>query len=437
MSIVVFGGSHLEGSVRISGSKNAALPILAASLLVDKPVFLSNVPDVGDVRVLLSIMAQLGSQAAWTTHSTLELCTPSLRATTADAHLLAQLRAGFWVIGPLLARAGEARIGLPGGCGIGARPIDLHLYALRQLGAKIVFTSGAVHGRLGENGFVGNEIAFPSVSVGATHTAVMAATCASGETTIFNAATEPEVGDLINFLNGRGASILGAGSSTLTVKGTKLLSGGNHRIIPDRIETGTYAVAVAQTGGHIRLNGACLDTLNNLTGLMLAIGVSIKQVNEEFVVSQDERGVSASDIKTGPYPGFPTDLQPQFMAMMANSRGTSRIEETIFENRFQHVAELLKMGAKIEIKNRVATVTGVPSLIAACVNGTDLRATAALIIAGLTAKGRTEIAGLRHLDRGYVGFVENLARCGAKIHRASHLSTRVKRLEPSEQLNGT
>lgn len=425
--IRIVGGQTLSGSIPISGAKNAALPLMIAGLLSEEKLTLENVPRLADVALLQRILGNhgvdittAGKRNGDDPHAgqTLEIDARAIVDTTAPYDLVARMRASFWVIGPLLARMGEARVSLPGGCAIGTRPVDFHLDALRALGAEIEIDAGYVVAKA-PNGLRGARVVFPKVSVGATHTALMAAALARGETVIENAAREPEIGDLAACLVKMGARISGAGTGTIHIEGVPRLRGARHSVLPDRIETGTYAMAVAMTGGDVTLAGASPDLLKSALETLRATGTEIEATNEGIRVRRNGGGILPVDVETAPFPGFPTDLQAQFMALMTRARGTSRITETIFENRFMHVQELARLGAQIHLDGDTATVEGRERLTGAPVMATDLRASVSLVIAGLAAEGETVVQRVYHLDRGFERLEEKLARCGAQIERIS------------------
>lgn len=425
--IRIVGGNPLKGTIPISGAKNAALPLMIASLLTDETLTLENVPRLADVRQLTNILVNHGVDygvngkrqgEGLLTGQTVSLTARSITDTTAPYELVSTMRASFWVIGPLVARMHRARVSLPGGCAIGTRPVDLFLMGLEKLGAKIEVEGGYVVAEA-PGGLVGNKVTFPKVSVGATHVIMMAATLAKGETVIENAAREPEVVDLANCLIAMGARISGAGTSTIIIDGVERLRGARHRVVADRIETGTFAMAVAMTGGDVLLEGAEAALLQAPIDVLRRVGVEIDETNEGLRVRRNGAGIIAADVVTDPFPGFPTDLQAQFMALMTRARGTSHITETIFENRFMHVAELARFGAKISLEGQVATVEGVERLKGAPVMATDLRASVSLVIAGLVAEGETIINRVYHLDRGFERLEDKLGRCGAIVERIS------------------
>ncbi|MCK4648790.1 UDP-N-acetylglucosamine 1-carboxyvinyltransferase [bacterium] len=411
--IVITGGERLKGKVKISGSKNAALPIMAATLLTNGVTTLSNIPRLRDVITMARVLRTLGAKVEFRERE-LKIDTTNVDRFLAPYNLVKTMRASFLVFGPLLAKLGRARVSLPGGCAIGSRPVDLHLRGFEELGAEV--SMGGGYTQVKRDGLLGAEIYLDFPSVGATENLMMAATLAKGKTIIKNAAKEPEIVDLANFLNKMGARIKGAGTDTIKIIGTKELKGADHSIIPDRIEAGTYMIASAITRGDITLEGARLEHLESLVTKLHEAGVEIKDENEAIKVKARRR-IKAVDVKTMPYPGFPTDMQAQFMALMSITPGISIITETIFENRFMHVSELLRMGADIKIEGSSAVIKGVKSLSEAPVMATDLRASAALILAGLVAHGKTEISRIYHLDRGYEKIVEKLSKLGARIKR--------------------
>ena len=426
--IRILGGNELRGTIQISGAKNAALPLMIASLLTSDTLTLENVPHLADVEQLLRILGNHGVDVAVNGRRekqdesysrTINFTCRTIVDTTAPYELVSKMRASFWVIGPLLAREGQARVSLPGGCAIGTRPVDLFLEGLQALGATMEVDGGYVNATAPKGGLIGARYVFPKVSVGATHVMMMAATLANGTTVIENAAREPEVVDLAKCLTAMGAKISGAGTRTITVEGVTSLSGARHRVLPDRIETGTYAMAVAMAGGDVTLEGtesALLDTA--LDTLRLA-GVHITDTGTGLRVVRNGNGIQPVDITTEPFPGFPTDLQAQFMALMTRSSGVSSITETIFENRFMHVQELARLGARISLSGQTARVEGVQRLKGAPVMATDLRASVSLVIAGLAAEGETMVNRIYHLDRGFERLEEKLTRCGAVVERVS------------------
>ncbi len=424
--IRLVGGNELVGEIPISGAKNAALPLMIASLLTREPLVLENVPRLADVNQLEKILenhgvdiAVHGRRAATLEGQRMTLEAAEIVDTTAPYELVSTMRASFWVIGPLLARAHEARVSLPGGCAIGTRPVDLFLYGLTQLGAEIDIDEGYVVARAPRGGLRGGHVVFPKVTVGATHVLMMAATLARGTTVIENAAMEPEITDVAECLVKMGARISGIGTRTLTIEGVDELHGTTHSVVADRIETGTYAMAAAMTGGNVLLKNAQARHLQAALDTLASAGVSISQEADGIRVFRNGNGIQAVDVETQPFPGFPTDLQAQFMALMTMANGTSQIRETIFENRYMHVAELARFGADIKVDGQTATVTGVPQLKGAQVMATDLRASVSLVIAGLAAKGETVVNRIYHLDRGFERLEDKLSAVGAEIERVT------------------
>jgi UDP-N-acetylglucosamine 1-carboxyvinyltransferase len=422
--ISIRGGARLKGEIPISGAKNAALPLMAASLLSAEPLTLTNVPKLADVVSMADLLGQLGVSTDWRPGRAVGeggryvLAAAHLTGTTADYEIVRKMRASFLVAGPLVARAGHAKVSLPGGCAIGARPVDLHLKALEALGAEVVLEEGYVI-VAAPKGLKGARIEFPIVSVGATENALMAASLAHGETVIENAAREPEIDDLGRCLIAMGAKISGLGTSRIVVQGVTSLHAAEHAVLPDRIETGTYAFAVAIAGGEVELTGTRAELIGAVIPMLEKVGVEIKETNRGLSVHRNGVRPISADANTAPFPGFPTDLQAQLMALMTMADGTSRIRETIFENRFMHVPELLRMGADVRIEGDTAIVTGVERLKGAPVMATDLRASSSLVLAGLAAEGETVINRVYHLDRGFERLEEKLSRVGADIERQS------------------
>ncbi|MBZ9846829.1 UDP-N-acetylglucosamine 1-carboxyvinyltransferase [Mesorhizobium sp. CA14] len=426
--IRIVGGNQLAGTIPISGAKNAALPLMIASLLTDDTLTLENVPHLADVEQLIRILGNHGvdysvngrrekQQEGYS--RTINFSARNIVDTTAPYELVSKMRASFWVIGPLLARMGEAKVSLPGGCAIGTRPVDLFLEGLQVLGAELDVDNGYVIAKAKNGRLVGNRYVFPKVSVGATHVLMMAASLAKGETVLENAACEPEIVNLAECLIAMGAKIHGAGTSTITIHGVEVLSGARVRVIPDRIETGTYAMAVAMTGGDVMLAGARPDLLQTALDVLVETGAEITPTNEGIRVKRNGSGIAPVDVTTAPFPAFPTDLQAQFMGLMTMAKGKSRITETIFENRFMHVQELARLGAHITLSGQTAIVDGVAKLKGAPVMATDLRASVSLVIAGLAAEGETTVNRVYHLDRGFERLEEKLSGCGAVIERIS------------------
>lgn len=412
--IIVRRSGPLKGTVKISGAKNSVLPIMAASLLAQEKVVLEDIPPLRDVEVMGEVLTSLGADVKKSSNGIVEINSSFIDNSEAPYDLIKKMRASFLVIGPLLARMGRARVSLPGGCAIGARPIDLHLKGLSALGAKINLGHGYVEAQADK--LTGDKIYLDFPSVGATENIMMAATMAEGQTIIQNAAEEPEIVDLANFLNSLGANIKGAGTDTIKIQGVTGLGGTRHTVIPDRIEAGTYMVAAAITGGDITIKNALSDHLKPMIAKLKECGVEIFESGDQLRVNASN-GINAVDLKTLPYPGFPTDMQSQFMALLSVAKGTSVVIESVFENRFMHVSELNRMGANIKIEGHSAVVQGVNMLEGAQVKATDLRAGAALILAGLVADGVTEINDIHHIDRGYVEIEEKLRHLGANIER--------------------
>ena len=424
--IRITGGRPLHGIIPISGAKNATLPLMIASLLTEETLILDNVPRLADVRLLQRILGNHGVDVMIAgkrpgesvDDQTLHISAARIVDTTAPYDLVSKMRASFWVIAPLLARMGEAKVSLPGGCAIGTRPVDLLIMALKALGAEIDIDGGYVVARA-PRGLRGGEIVFPKVTVGGTHTALMAAALANGTTVIDNAAQEPEVGDLADCLNKMGAKIAGAGTPRIVVEGVARLGGARHRVLPDRIEAGTYAMAVAMTGGDVLLGNARPELLQAGLDVIARAGATITATNEGIRVTRNGGGIAPVEVTTEPFPGFPTDLQAQLMALMTRAAGTSYITETIFENRFMHVQELARLGARIHLDGQKATIEGVERLRGAPVMATDLRASVSLVIAGLAAEGDTTVNRVYHLDRGFERLEAKLSACGASIERLS------------------
>ena len=423
--IRVSGGRRLNGSIPISGAKNATLPLMIASLLTEDTLVLDNVPRLADVSLLQRILGNHGvdvmvggKRPGETAYEgqTLHISAARIVDLTAPYELVSRMRASFWVIAPLVARMGEARVSMPGGCAIGTRPVDLLIMALLRLGAKIEIDGGYVVASA-RDGLKGAEIDFPKVTVSGTHTAVMAASLARGTTVIRNAAREPEIKDVADCLNKMGARINGAGTEQIVVEGVTRLGGARHRVVPDRIETGTYAMAVAMTGGDVMLENARAELLQAALDVLAKAGLEYNETNRGLRVARNGGPLASVDVSTAPFPGFPTDLQAQFMALMSRADGTSRITETIFENRFMHVQELARLGARIHLEGETATVEGVERLKGAPVMATDLRASVSLVIAALAAEGETMVNRVYHLDRGFERLEDKLAACGAAIER--------------------
>ncbi|VFU09062.1 UDP-N-acetylglucosamine 1-carboxyvinyltransferase [Methylocella tundrae] len=426
--IRIVGGQTLNGVIQISGAKNAALPLMIASLLTAETLTLDNVPNLADVSMLLRILGHHGVDhsidgrrfgAAPNASRPIHLTARDIVDTMAPYELVSKMRASFWVIAPLLARMGEAKVSLPGGCAIGTRPVDLLIMALEKLGASLEIEAGYVHAKA-PKGLKGATIDFPKVTVGGTHTALMAASLAHGHTLLVNAAREPEIVDLADCLIKMGAKIKGAGQSLVEIEGVGSLNGASHRVLPDRIEAGTYAIAAAMAGGDVMLEGAEAGLLQSALDAIEQAGANVAVTNEGIRVRRNGAGIMPVDITTAPFPGFPTDLQAQFMALMTKAKGSSKITETIFENRFMHVQELARLGAHIKLDGDVALVEGVEHLQGAPVMATDLRASVSLVIAALAAEGETMVNRVYHLDRGFEHLENKLGGCGAMIERLSN-----------------
>jgi len=413
-AIRIKGGARLEGTIPISGAKNAGLPLMAAVLLTDQKLTLNHLPRLADIKTMARLLDDMGVSV--TRNGAVTLDASGLKSTTAAYDLVRTMRASVLVLGPLLARHGTAKVSLPGGCAIGTRPIDLHLKGLEALGAEIELEGGYVLAKAPKGGLKGAHINFPKVSVGATENLLMAASLAKGTTVLENAAREPEITDLVHCLNAMGAKITGTGTERLTIEGVDSLHGADENVIPDRIETGTYMMAAAMTGGDVLLKHARADHLTSVIQHMRRAGVTIEERPDGLKVTAPERIVGV-DAETQPFPGFPTDLQAQFMALMTRAEGAAMITETIFENRFMHVPELLRFGADITVHGASALVRGTRRLVGAPVMATDLRASVSLVIAGLGAMGDTVVNRVYHLDRGYERLEEKLSAVGATVER--------------------
>jgi len=431
--IRIIGGARLLGSIVIGGAKNAALALMPACLLTDENLNLSNLPHLADITTMANLLAQhgvemvLNGQAPNGGHTgrVLEMNAKTIANTTAPYDLVRKMRASVLVLGPLLARCGEAKVSLPGGCAIGTRPVDLHLKALEQLGARVEVEGGYIVATVPGKRLKGAHIIFPQVTVGGTENVLMAAALADGETVVANAAREPEVCDLANCLVAMGAKIEGIGTGTLKIQGVERLHGADYSVLPDRIETGTYAVAAAITRGKVDLVGARRDLMESVEKVLVECGVKVSDSDDGVLIDADGAHLSGVDIMTEPYPGFPTDMQAQLMALLATADGASMVTETIFENRFMHVPELSRMGARVNVHGASAIIRGVPRLSGAPVMATDLRASSSLVLAGLAAEGETIVNRVYHLDRGYERMEAKLAACGAHIER-------IKDNEPAE-----
>lgn len=416
-SILVTGGGELSGQIPIAGAKNACLTLMPATLLSDEPLTLTNAPRLSDIKTMTELLQSLGAEVtSLQGGKVLAMSSHNISNHTADYDIVRKMRASILVLGPMLARDGHAVVSLPGGCAIGARPVDLHLKALEALGAELELKDGYVHAKA-PGGLKGGTVNFPLVSVGATENVLMAATLAKGTTVINNAAREPEIVDLADCLRKMGAQIEGDGTSTITVQGVDRLNGATHPVVTDRIELGTYMLAPAICGGEVELLGGRLDLVAAFCEKLDAAGISVEETDKGLKVARRNGRVRAVDVVTEPFPGFPTDLQAQMMALLCTADGTSVLEEKIFENRFMHAPELIRMGAQIDVHGGTATVTGVDRLKGAPVMATDLRASVSLILAGLAAEGETVVNRVYHLDRGYEHVVGKLSSVGAKIER--------------------
>ena len=427
--IRIIGSHSLNGTIPISGAKNATLPLMIASLLTDQTLILENVPRLADVALLERILGNhgvdimvSGKRSGQTADhgQTLHISASRIVDTTAPYELVSKMRASFWVLAPLVARMGEARVSMPGGCAIGTRPVDLLIMAVAQLGAKIEIESGYVVAQA-PRGLRGAEIVFPKVTVGGTHTAMMAASLAQGTTVIENAAREPEIVDVADCLNKMGARISGAGTKQIVIEGVAKLNGARHAVLPDRIETGTYAMATAMAGGDVLLQNARPELLQAALDVLTRSGVTVTPTNQGIRIARNgaANGLAPVEVATAPFPEFPTDLQAQLMALMVRAQGASEITETIFENRFMHVQELARLGAKISLSGETARIEGIAQLRGAPVMATDLRASVSLVIAALAAEGETMVNRVYHLDRGFERLEEKLKACGATIERIS------------------
>ncbi|AHD07926.1 MULTISPECIES: UDP-N-acetylglucosamine 1-carboxyvinyltransferase [Phaeobacter] len=417
-SILVTGNGPLKGQIPIAGAKNACLTLMPATMLSEEPLTLTNAPRLSDIRTMTTLLQSLGAEVSTLQDGqVLAMSSHDINNHTADYDIVRKMRASILVLGPMLARDGHAVVSLPGGCAIGARPVDLHLKALEALGAQLDLKDGYVHAKAPLGGLKGGVIDFPLVSVGATENALMAATLAKGTTVINNAAREPEIVDLAQCLRKMGAQIEGEGTSTITIQGVDRLHGATHPVVTDRIELGTYMLAPAICGGEVELLGGKRSLIEAFCDKLEAAGVEITENENSLTVRRGDNRVKAVDVVTEPFPGFPTDLQAQMMALMCTAEGTSVLEEKIFENRFMHAPELIRMGAQIDVQGGHATVTGVEKLKGAPVMATDLRASVSLILAGLAAEGETTVSRVYHLDRGYEHVVRKLSSVGAKIER--------------------
>ncbi|GGA95886.1 UDP-N-acetylglucosamine 1-carboxyvinyltransferase [Allosediminivita pacifica] len=418
--IIVTGNGALSGDIPIAGAKNACLTLMPATLLSDEPLTLTNAPRLSDIRTMTELLSSLGSEVSSLADGhVLALSSHNVTSRRADYDIVRKMRASILVLGPMLAREGYAEVSLPGGCAIGARPVDLHLQALEAMGAEMDLRDGYVHATAPDGGLKGATFEFPLVSVGATENALLAATLAKGTTVLKNAAREPEIVDLAECLRKMGAQIEGEGTHTITIEGVERLGGATHRVVTDRIELGTYMLAPAICGGDVTCLGGRIDLLQAFCEKLDAAGISVEETEKGLRVRRGNGRVKAVDVTTEPFPGFPTDLQAQMMALLCTAEGTSVLEEKIFENRFMHAPELMRMGASIDVHGGTARVSGVDKLRGAPVMATDLRASVSLILAGLAAEGETVVSRVYHLDRGYEHVVRKLSGVGAKIQRVA------------------
>ncbi|MDB6095739.1 MAG: murA [Francisellaceae bacterium] len=423
--LVIDGGIPLNGELKVSGAKNSVLPILSGVLLANDLVSISNIPHLHDVTTMMELLGHLGAKLMVDEQLTIEVDAKDLKTFIAPYELVRTMRASILVLGPLLARFHEAKVSLPGGCAIGPRPVDLHVKGLQAMGADIVIEDGYIHAKT-KGRLKGARIVFDTVTVTGTENLMMAATLAEGTTILENAAREPEVQDLANFLNTIGAKISGAGTDTISIEGVEQLQGGNYRVLPDRIETGTYLVAAAITGGYIKAKNTNWKLLESVLLKLEEAGAEINTGLDWITLNMNGKRPKAVNIKTAPYPGFPTDMQAQFTALNTIAEGTGIVTETVFENRFMHIQELCRMGADITIEGNTAICRGVSHLKAAPVMATDLRASASLVLAGLVAQGKTSIDRIYHIDRGYECIEEKLMQLGAKICRITELAKKIE-----------
>ncbi|WP_100622834.1 UDP-N-acetylglucosamine 1-carboxyvinyltransferase [Candidatus Coxiella mudrowiae] len=416
--LIIVGGVPLNGAIRISGAKNAVLPILAATLLIGEPVILSNIPHLNDVTTMIELLGRMGAQITIDERMSIEVDCSIIQNVHASYELVKTMRASILVLGPLLARYGEAEVSLPGGCAIGSRPVDVHIDGMQELGANVELVDGFIRANV-DGRLKGTELNLGKITVTGTENLIMAASLAEGQTIIHNAACEPEVQDLANFLNKMGARIFGAGTDTIVIDGVDRLSGGNYHVLPDRIEAGTYLVAAAMTRGHVRIKDVLPKTLGVILEKLHEAGARIKIGDDWIDLDMEGRRPKAVDVNTAPYPEMPTDMQAQFMALNVIAQGNAVITETVFENRFMHVHELRRMGADIKLQGRKAFIRGKEKLTGVPVMATDLRASAGLVLAGLMARGNTIVDRIYHIDRGYECIEEKLAQLGAEIRRVS------------------
>ena len=417
--LIIHGDVPLQGEIRISGAKNAALPIIAGSLLTAAPVTIGNIPHLHDVATIISLLGQMGARSTLNEHSNIEMDASDVNSFYAPYELVRTMRASVLVLGPLLGRFGEANVSLPGGCAIGTRPVDQHLKGLQAMGASIQVENGYIKAKAKKR-LQGTTIAMDIVTVTGTENIMMAAVLAEGKTVILNAAREPEVEDLANFLNTLGAKIVGAGTSTITIEGVKELGDGSYQVLPDRIETGTYLTAAAITRGKVKLKNTRPDILSSVLLKLEEAGAEITTGNDWILLDMKGNRPRSINVSTAPYPMFPTDMQAQLMALNTVAEGTGMITETVFENRFMHVQELQRMGADISLRGNTAVCTGVDNLLGAQTMATDLRASACLVLAGLAAQGETSVHRIYHIDRGYECIEEKLSQLGARIHRVAN-----------------
>ena len=422
--LLITGGGTLQGEVRVAGAKNAALPVLIAALLTDQTLRIRNIPHLRDITTTLELLGHLGVSVQVDEKLEIEVNAADLASRCAPYELVKTMRASILVLGPLLARFGQAEVSLPGGCAIGSRPVDLHLKALEKMGAEVSVEAGYIKARVPGGRLCGARIIFDMVTVTGTENLLMAAVLAQGRTVLENAAREPEVVDLARCLANMGARIQGAGLDTIEIEGVDALSGAEHTVIPDRIEAGTYLVAAAATGGRLRLRGISNGLLDAVIAKLDEAGAAVMVGEQEILLDMTHKRPRAVNVRTAPFPGFPTDMQAQFLLLNAIAEGTATVTESIFENRFMHVQELQRMGADIDLKGNTAIIRGVPHLSAAQVMATDLRASACLVLAGLVAQGQTVVDRIYHIDRGYDCIEEKLAQCGADICRVSDGSQR-------------
>jgi len=433
--LIITGGTALNGAVRVSGAKNAVLPILAASLLVEGPITLGNIPHLNDVTTMMELLGRMGAQITVDERMDIEIDSSHITNFHAPYELVKTMRASILVLGPLLSRYGKAEVSLPGGCAIGSRPVDVHIEGMRALGAHVSVINGFIEAEVKGNRLKGAELNLGKITVTGTENLMMAAALAEGKTVIYNAACEPEVQDLANFLNKMGAKISGAGTDTIEIEGVERLSGGRYRIMPDRIEAGTYLIAAAMTRGHIKIKKVCPKTLGAVLDKLREAGAHIKIGDDWVDLDMKGKRPLAVNIITAPYPEFPTDMQAQFMAMNIVAEGESVIKETVFENRFMHVHEMRRMGADIKLSGNSASCRGKEHLTGAPVMATDLRASAGLVLAGLMARGNTMVDRIYHIDRGYECIEEKLSQLGAKIQRVSSrtYSSKSSETNPNEE----